>query len=114
MVTRPCPNRPQGQYCERCAGRRWTNEDGLCAACAAAVAEDARRAGLRPPEPASDPQLLASADSLHGLEQLIRRYFGGPHKLILHDDGRVETGIGILLHYRWRRVGRRYRFESIA
>lgn len=55
--------------------------------------------------------LYGSAPTRERLEQLIRRYYGGPSVLILHDDGRIETGLGVC-STRWEQKGRRFRFFS--
>jgi hypothetical protein len=53
--------------------------------------------------------LIASAPTLDRLRQLIARYYCGPSVLILHDDGRIETGRGVL-KTRWELAKGRYRF----
>ena len=55
--------------------------------------------------------LLASAPTLERLEKCIREYFHDPTVLVLHPNGSIETGRGILSQT-WRKSGRRYRFEE--
>ena len=60
------------------------------------------------------PQLIASSPSLQALHRMVDRFFGGCRVLILHEDGRVETGRGVCDSFRWLKKGKRYRFELLA
>jgi hypothetical protein len=62
-------------------------------------------------QPKPMPLLLASAPSLERLANLVRRYFGDPRILVLHEDGSIETANGVSPSHRWRHKGKRYRFE---
>lgn len=53
--------------------------------------------------------LLASAPSKEALEKLVAEFYCGPKQLILHDDGKIETGRGIC-STRWEARNGRYRF----
>lgn len=59
-------------------------------------------------------RLMASSPSLEALHRMVDRFFGGCRVLILHEDGRVETGRGVCESFRWVKRGKRYRFEMIT
>ena len=59
-------------------------------------------------------KLLASSGSLDGLRRLIDVYLCGCAVLILHADGRIENGKGVLSSVAWECRRGRYRFYRLT